>query len=143
LNIEYHWSSGINNWAPYSKKEILYDNYRNPTQQITYSLYLENDWNSRDTLIYKNFYSTINQTKLPNITHPNISIFPNPINNEFQVDGLDGKSKIMLIDLTGKIVLKKEVLANELVNVGKLPKGVYVLKINTVDGEIDRKLVIQ
>ena len=59
----------------------------------------------------------------------NIAIFPNPVNTFFSVAGLSQKTTVYLVDLSGKVVLKKEVNpVDGIVDVSSLSKGVYFLQ---------------
>jgi hypothetical protein len=46
-----------------------------------------------------------------------------------------------VLDLNGKTMFIKEVLGNENIKVGTLPKGIYIAKIITNSGTIERKIV--
>lgn len=71
-----------------------------------------------------------------------ISIYPNPTVDCFQVSGLDDSIATLIIsDLSCKIMLKKEILEDETVSISDLRNGVYIAKITTKKGSIERKLV--
>jgi nitrogen regulatory protein PII-like uncharacterized protein len=72
-----------------------------------------------------------------------VSINPNPAENYFQINGLEGSYKVIITDLSGKTVLIKQVINNEQVSISNLSKGIYILKLNSVEGIIERKLVKQ
>ena len=100
-------------------------------------------------LLYKNctgwrdFFANIVETTtaISNITNASINLYPNPITESFQISGLEGMGTITLSDLNGKIILLKQVFGNENISVGTLSKGIYILKIITNEGTIERKVV--
>jgi len=55
-----------------------------------------------------------------------INLYPNPVTDGFYIDGLEATSNLTLTDFGGKILLTKQITANEYVSVGILPKGVYI-----------------
>ena len=71
----------------------------------------------------------------------NISLFPNPANNDFSVKGINGERQLDLFDLTGKQVLSTKTTGENSISVSSLPVGVYVVKIITEGGVIEKKLV--
>jgi hypothetical protein len=70
-----------------------------------------------------------------------ITIYPNPVGEGFQINGLDGKAMLMLTNVSGQIVMMKEIQGSEHIEAGSLPKGIYILKITTQSGTIDKKLI--
>lgn len=70
-----------------------------------------------------------------------VSFYPNPVFDGFYLVGIDGKSTIILSDISGRVCLQKEVLSNEYIPVNSLPQGVYVLKLSSDNGIVEKKLV--
>jgi len=70
-----------------------------------------------------------------------VNIYPNPVTDGFQINGLEGSGMLTLTDLSGKALLTKQVKTNDYVSVGYLPKGVYIARITTANGIIERKLL--
>jgi hypothetical protein len=50
-------------------------------------------------------------------------------------------ASVTVFDINGKIVLAKQITGNENIDAGKLPKGLYIVKLSTVDGVIEGKMV--
>jgi hypothetical protein len=69
----------------------------------------------------------------------NISIYPNPIQNELTISGENGL--IELVDLTGKILISKEHFNYTVLNVSGLSSGSYILKLTSKNGTLIQKLV--
>jgi len=70
-----------------------------------------------------------------------VNIYPNPATNAFGIRGFDGFATIKLTDLNGKILLSKEITCNKNVSISSLPKGLYIVKIATTEGSIEKKLL--
>jgi len=93
---------------------------------------------AKDTLNVKVINSTgLNTQKATN----DYVIYPNPITESFQINGIDEVVTIKLTDVSGRIMLSKQVFGNEQIFVSSLPKGLYIVKIYTNKGGIERKLV--
>ena len=73
-----------------------------------------------------------------------VKVYPNPANNYFTVSStLTNISKISIVNQLGEIVysnLKPHLSQN--INVAAIPNGVYVLRVETKDGVIHRKIQI-
>jgi hypothetical protein len=63
------------------------------------------------------------------------------VTDGFQINGLEGTGTLTLADLSGKVLLTKRVKANECVSVSYLPQGIYIIKIATDKGTIERKVL--
>jgi len=80
-------------------------------------------------------------TALPTLALESVNIFPNPMTDGFYVNGLEGAGTLVITDLRGNALFSKQVKANDYVSVGYFPKGVYIVKIDTDKGIIDRKVI--
>lgn len=65
-----------------------------------------------------------------------ITLYPNPITNQFTVSGISSSAKISLFDLTGRKLLAQTIKQGEPVNVGDLPKGLYLWQVGKARGKI-------
>jgi hypothetical protein len=95
---------------------------------------VSNQWND-----FTNIVETT--TAIPTIKDASINLYPNPITESFQISGIVGTALMTMSDLNGKTILTKQVIGNENISVGTLPKGVYILKVITNEGTIERKVV--
>ena len=75
--------------------------------------------------------------KYENLT--NISIYPNPVNNELIMDGLSDTVKVSIYNLLGKLVFSKE--TSREINVSQLQSGLYILKLNVRETEVIKKFI--
>jgi hypothetical protein len=70
-----------------------------------------------------------------------IVLYPNPTNSSFQLKGVVGAAKLDLFSIDGKLLITKEYSNDEIIPVNMLSKGIYVVRISTSDGIIEKKLV--
>jgi len=70
-----------------------------------------------------------------------VCLWPNPANNYFSVKGIDGLATLTIFDVNGKQLLEKRVSRDENVSVSSLPRGLYLIRIASKSGTIERKLI--
>jgi hypothetical protein len=75
------------------------------------------------------------------IPKENITLFPNPVTDGFRINGVEGKAEITISDLSGKLLLSKEIEGNEYVSATSLVKGVYIVRITNVQGRVEKRLI--
>ena len=69
-------------------------------------------------------------TGIDEVTGTNsISIYPNPTTDHFAVKGLDKAATLQLFDISGKLLLTKEVSDASPVSVSSLVRGMYIVKV--------------
>ncbi len=92
--------------------------------------------------LWKDFINIVEMnTPIQTIVDSKISISPNPFSDNFTVTGLTGISTIILSDFNGKTILSKQISTNEIISTYTLPKGIYIVKVLTRDGNVIRKVV--
>jgi Secretion system C-terminal sorting domain len=80
-------------------------------------------------------FSNIENAKI-NCNNRNITVYPNPSSNTVNITGLNAGEKILLYDITGKLLIQKSVAAsNAKINIQYLAGGNYVLKIVNTNNE--------
>lgn len=72
---------------------------------------------------------------------PAINLFPNPFTEGFWISGIEGSALTTIIDLNGKILYRKQGSGNEYVSLKSLPNGIYIVKIFTNKGIVEKKMV--
>jgi hypothetical protein len=78
-----------------------------------------------------------------------VNFFPNPAENFLQINlGNWNTSKyaISMIDVNGKLVLQKTYERPrliEMVDVSQLNKGMYLIKLQSEEGEVSKKIIIE
>ncbi|HIP32039.1 MAG TPA: T9SS type A sorting domain-containing protein [Crocinitomicaceae bacterium] len=70
------------------------------------------------------------------------SVFPNPVQTNFQI-GNEYSGPIEVRDIQGKLIFKKEIMTNEVINTTELKNGVYYLSLISDNQKIIEKLIIR
>lgn len=83
--------------------------------------------------------ATINDVSFEN----NLSIYPNPFQNEFQINSKETILEIKLFSKEGKLIMQQKYSSdiNTLINTEFLNNGIYFLNINTTSGVYNRKII--
>ena len=96
----------------------------------------------KNTLYWQDFSNIIEMpTAVPTLLDSKISIYPNTIRESFSLNGLTEPARVILIDMSGKQYVNRQVGVGEIVQVGDLPKGLYIILIITSEGRIERKII--
>lgn len=69
-----------------------------------------------------------------------ISFTPNPATDCVQVSGIEGVVKLIISDTHCRVLLTKEIVADEVVCLKGISRGVYIAKLITANGIERRKL---
>ncbi len=79
---------------------------------------------------------------VPIATPTSVVLYPNPATDEItvSVDQNLVSQPVMVFDMTGKLV--KQLIANQQSNIGELPNGLYLVKVQTKNGITTKKLII-
>lgn len=74
-----------------------------------------------------------------------IQIAPNPTSNSFIINGINGdQNQVQIVDLTGKIIQEFQSVQNkQTLNLGSIPKGNYIIKINSKYKTETKKLIVK
>ncbi|MCF8429924.1 MAG: T9SS type A sorting domain-containing protein, partial [Bacteroidia bacterium] len=75
-------------------------------------------------------------------------IFPNPAKNLLNIESKNNITSIQIFDITGKEILNKipeKLTQNLQINLSEIliPKGIYFIKIQSMEGFITQKLIIE
>jgi len=70
-----------------------------------------------------------------------ISLHPNPTTDYFQVKGIQDAALVTISDLNCRILLTKKIVGDENILIDTFKKGVYIAKIATENGTVERKLI--
>jgi hypothetical protein len=84
-------------------------------------------------------------TAINNIVEENnITIFPNPASTTLNIKGINNPSVAKVYSVDGKQMLTNPVSGNyQILNLCQLKRGVYILKIETLEGIVMRKFIKQ
>ncbi len=70
-----------------------------------------------------------------------ISVFPNPVKDEFTIDGFKGLAQMYINDINGKQILTKEINEETRISIENFPSAVYILKLITDKGVFEKKII--
>lgn len=91
---------------------------------------------------WKDFTNIIEMTTaVPTLLDSKISIYPNPIRESFSINGLTEPARVNLTDLSGKQFVNRQVEVGETLQIGDLPKGIYIIRVITSEGTMERKMI--
>lgn len=117
-------------------------------------IYTSQSFSNNDTTIMRdsilNMFQTTGVAELPNSLNA-VSIYPNPV-NDIAVVSIDAKKQssvaIEVVDITGKIVLKKEEKTlnpgknSVTVSTGSIPAGSYLIRFEVEGKLVTRKITV-
>jgi hypothetical protein len=97
--------------------------------------------NRFDNLQLEGFSTSV---RISNPEDASVSLFPNPAGKTVHLTSDFAIESITVIDINGRIVIKKHPAFNALeINTSSLSAGVYLVKINTGSSILTRKLIIR
>jgi len=126
-------------WDSILQEEVCYiDSFENPYG----TAYTQHVFPAGDGV-----YSIIKITKaclgVEEISNKNLSVFPNPARNSVTINAPEIINGIEIFSLDGSLIFQSEYFSNEVkLSTSEFEKGVYILKIKTASGIVNRKLVI-
>ena len=93
---------------------------------------------------WKNFNIVTDETNTDEILMATIQIYPNPAIDGFTISGIENETATLtLTNINGKVVISQTIYDNEYISVSSLPAGMYLVKIDTVNGSAIKKLIRQ
>jgi hypothetical protein len=79
-----------------------------------------------------------------NLSADNINIYPIPATKILTVATQNNELTILnLVDVNGKLILKKEFTQSTNLDVSQIAKGIYYLNLSTSEGKLTKKIVIE
>ena len=76
-----------------------------------------------------------------NSTEYSCQISPNPVVDAFSIKNIEGKAKLVISDINGRLLITKDIFCDEQISVNNLSKGVYILSITTQNKTVERKMI--
>lgn len=70
-----------------------------------------------------------------------IRISPNPVGDRFHLTGLVGEARVIIYDMQGKIIVDAKVQDKENIEMKNFRKGIYIVEIQTENGNTSAKLM--
>lgn len=80
-------------------------------------------------------------TEVKSIDKNEICLYPNPVTEDFRVSGIKEISTFSLFDIEGRLLINRKIENNESISTSSLPKGMYIVRINSEAGILENKLV--
>ncbi|MEI7597410.1 MAG: choice-of-anchor J domain-containing protein [Bacteroidota bacterium] len=94
-------------------------------------------------LLFLDDISITETTEVNELKQTDISIFPNPANDEVNISANENINNISIINALGQIVYSAEVGKTTIkVNTSSFEKGIYFVKIQTENSSINQKVII-
>ena len=91
---------------------------------------------------YSVAHFTKNSSNIAN--EANISIYPNPVKNSLNIDSREMIENIQVFNYLGSLVFEQDCNSNSIkINTSDYIKGMYLVRINTINGTSTKRLVIQ
>lgn len=73
------------------------------------------------------------------ISSTDLHVFPNPTSDGFYIKNLEHPAELMVFDLSGRLLLSKQVTEGSFVDIRDLPKGMYVVRAEGMTAKIIKK----
>jgi len=74
----------------------------------------------------------------------NFNIYPIPATNNLTIETQNNElTSFDFVDVSGKVILKKEFTQSTNLDVSDFSKGIYFLNLKTVSGELTKQIIIE
>ena len=115
----------------------------NTSGTFNVTLKVSNAFGSVNTLL-KTGYIYVGGVGVDELSQGGIKVYPNPVKDVMNVEAGSGMQQIQLYNITGQMVISKQVDSKTVtLNTSSLKAGIYMLKVITENGTIERKVVVQ
>ena len=102
------------------------------------------DIDSLGAIAEVNFMHSPATSSVSDLSTINFKIYPIPSSNKLTIDAQnDELTSLELVDLTGKVILKKEFRQSASLDVSKMAKGIYYLNFKTLKGGLIKQIIIE
>ncbi len=143
-NLQYYFEKIVSNTSTYKWEELTFDFTDNIGSIFDrFSIFPDSRSNSTtsycyiDNISFNSFSTGLNDIS----TSRNVSIDPNPVSDNFHIIGLEGTIKVVITDLSGKVLIQKQVSSNENISVNSLTKGMYLISLSNNGVTYQKKLI--
>ena len=90
------------------------------------------------------FMHSPSPSSVANLLTNNFNIYPIPVSNNLNIEAQNKElTSLELVDLNGKVILKKEFTQSTSLLVSDIAKGMYFLNLKTVEGELTKQIIIE
>jgi hypothetical protein len=91
-----------------------------------------------------NFMHSPSPSSVTNLSSNNFNIYPIPATNNLTIEAQNNDfTSLNLVDVTGKVILKKEFTQSTNLDVSHIAKGMYYLNLKTVEGKLTKQIIIE
>jgi hypothetical protein len=92
---------------------------------------------------YRTIIITKGSAGINEITDETVNVYPNPTDDILHIYPLPAGADVSIYDLAGKKMIEENTSTNEdmAINIRSLTSGIYILKINSVNLSINRKII--
>jgi hypothetical protein len=130
-------------FEPFLEAVTMHDSARaivNPAFELpgtaTVDVYAENLYNNKRYIVNYTVF-----TGIDDMTTPLIQVFPNPVNGTLNIAGLKDAS-VKLFSTNGTEVISLTGFSGSSIDISRLPAGIYILNITTLEGNTARKKIV-
>ena len=96
-----------------------------------------------DELTEYDYITIDNGTGINSKLQEDVKIYPNPASHQITVEA-EGLEAVSIVDMLGKVVYSEEANSSkEVIDISKLGKANYFVKIETVNGEVTKSITIK
>jgi hypothetical protein len=90
------------------------------------------------------FMHSPSPSSVTNLSSNNFNIYPIPATNNLTIEAQNNDfTYLNLVDVTGKVILKKEFTQSTSLDVSHIAKGMYYLNLKTVEGKLTKQIIIE
>ena len=83
-------------------------------------------------------------SSVTDLSSNNFNIYPIPATNNLTIEAQNNEfTSLNLVDVTGKVILKKEFTQSTSLDVSHIAKGMYYLNLKTVEGNLTKQIIIE
>lgn len=160
------WDRIINQWVSYSKEVNTFDlaytfadlifpsgysmigvfngtpaiaTNNKPLEELEYLWDGTINWVNNLKTIY--YYSAQNGVGVNELKADELTVYPNPVSDGFRLNTFEKNVQISIYNLSGSLLLTKQISDNEYINVSTLSQGIYMVKVTTEKGLATIKFV--
>ena len=90
------------------------------------------------------FMHSPSPTSVTDLSSNNFNIYPIPATNSLTIKAQNNELTYLdLVDVTGKVILKKEFTQSTSLDVSRIAKGMYYLNLKSVEGKLTKQIIIE
>ena len=92
--------------------------------------------------VWKDFTNIVEmEAALPEEALSGFRVYPNPFSDGFSLQGLEDGTPMTVVDMKGNVLISKMVFNNERIEAGQLANGMYLIRLQTPEGVVIRKML--